>query len=90
LIQNLTFFLLKKALFSRLSQTLLFIQLSKTRVAEGATPLGRIITQFAPGFYHLVTIVTENLEIQGTVGEAQILEALFQSGTQIQVVELLT
>lgn len=65
------------------------VLLARHLVAEGATPLERIITQFAPGSYHLVTVVTENLQIQGVVGEAQILEALFQGGTQIKVLELL-
>lgn len=65
------------------------VLLARHLVAEGATPLEKIITQFAPGSYHLVTVVSENLQIQGVVGEAQILEALFQKGTQIKVLELL-
>ena len=65
------------------------VLLARHLVAEGATTLEKVITQFAPGSYHLVTVVTENLQIRGVVGEAQILEALFQGGTKIQVLELL-
>jgi len=66
------------------------VLLARHLVAEEATPLEKIITQFAPGSYHLVTVVSESLKIQGVVGEAQIIEALFQGGAQMKVLELLS